>query len=495
MHKLLKKIRENFFATDISKIGKKIMISYFVVIFVTTVAFMLVSRVSFNNLLNDQAKLDLKNDANLISEQITMAIDYQLSNSMYENYPYESRIMVRQKIFNDHSLGISEIIVPKSRVFSNNRFVTTHIMVFDKERNLIYSSDSESDTVEYQNPDRSKFFVEERILSASDSSEPMGYLLMLAQKEDLGIIDELIGSAALLGIMVALLFSICLAFFFERNIVSPINTLRKNIADFSLDDENSQWQDIETKDELSDINEDFRKLINKLKLYDKKQKEFFQNTSHELKTPLMSIQGYAEAIKDGVLEEESINEGLDIIIDESKRLRDTLTSIVYLGKVSEEEKEDIRGINLWEFVEDLKYKLIGISHEKSVQIINLLEPDLDICMSEEKLDRIFSNILSNALRYAKTKISVESAQVDTGHVIITVDDDGKGFDDGEAEMVFDRFYKGKGGNTGLGLSIVKGIAESNGWAVRAMPSDQGGACIEIVIPPNTFRRIPEDEEE
>lgn len=492
MHKVIEKLRRNFLPTDISKIGKKIMVSYFVVIFVTTIAVMIVSRFSFNNLLNEQAKMDLKNDANMISEQITMAIDYQLSNSMYDNYPYESRITVHQKLFSDNSLGISGIIVPKSRVFSNNRFITTHIMVFDKEKKLIYSSDSESE-MEYPNPDRSKFFVEERILSASDSSEPMGYLLMLAQKEDLGIIDKLIGYAALLGIAAALVVSILLSFFFERNIVSPINTLRKNISDFSLDDENSQWQDIETRDELSDINEDFRKLINKLKQYDKKQKEFFQNTSHELKTPLMSIQGYAEAIKDGVLEEESINEGLDIIIDESKRLRDTLTSIVYLGKVNDEGKKDIRVINLWEFMEDLKYKLTGISHEKSVQIINLLEPDLDICMSEEKLDRIFSNILSNALRYAQKKVLVESAQVDTGHVILTIEDDGKGFDEGEEEVVFDRFYKGKSGNTGLGLSIVKGIAESNGWAVRAVAAELGGACIEIVIPPKTFVRKPENE--
>lgn len=487
MHKVVEKLQRNFFSTDISKIGKKIMVSYFVVIFVTTIAVMLVSRFSFNNLLNEQAKMDLKNDANMISEQITMAIDYQLSNSMYDHYPYESRITVHQKLFSDNSLGISGIIVPKSRVFSNNRFITTHIMVFDKEKKLIYSSDSESD-LEYPNPDRRKFFVEERILSASDSSEPMGYLLMLAKKEDLGIIDKLIGYAALLGVAAALVVSILLSFFFERNIVSPINTLRKNISDFSLDDENSQWQDIETGDELSDINEDFRKLINKLKKYDKKQKEFFQNTSHELKTPLMSIQGYAEAIKDGVLEEEFINEGLDIIIDESKRLRDTLTSIVYLGKVNDEEKNDVRVINLWEFVEDLKYKLTGISHEKSVQIINLLEPDLDLCMSEEKLDRIFSNILSNALRYAQKKVLVESVQVDTGHVILRIEDDGKGFDEGEEEVVFDRFYKGKSGNTGLGLSIVKGIAESNGWAVRAALAELGGACIELVIPPKTFER-------
>lgn len=476
----LKKI----FLTDISRIGKKIMLSYLVVILVTTVAFIVVSKISFNDLLGRQAQEDLKKDADMITEQIETAIDYQRNHSMEEHAAYENTIVVEMKDCpNSNSPGLVSIRIPKHQMPFHNRFSTTYTIVLDKQKSPIYVSRKEGSEIDLEHLDRSQYFVEERMLSLSSDLEPIGYVMMLSPKGDLDIIDGLINSSVLWGVLVSMIISLMLAFFLEQTIIRPITKLRINMSKFSLDEEYTQWEEIESRDEISDMSEDFLKLINKLRAYDKRQKEFFQNTSHELKTPLMSIQGYAEAIKDGVLEEEFIYEGLDIIIDESKRLRDTLNSMVYLGKVSAAEKNDIRDIQLWELIEELKYKLSGISHEKSVRIVNQIDMNWNIHTSDEKMDRIFSNIISNAIRYARSEVRIESGQMANGQRMISVEDDGRGFEKGEEELVFDRFYKGKGGNTGLGLAIVRSIVDSNGWTVRASKAKLGGARIEILFPP------------
>ena len=225
-------------------------------------------------------------------------------------------------------------------------------------------------------------------------------------------------------------------------------------------------------------------MVYKLNEYDKKQKEFFQNTSHELKTPLMSIQGYAEAIKDKVMDENMVDDGLDIIIDESKKLRDTVNSIVYLSKMEHlMSEEKFMRINLWEALEEIIARLTLLANDKNIEFKNDIANYIVVTTSEDRLDRVFSNILSNSLRYAKSEIHIQSYEMETGHIIIKIQDDGRGFENNEENHIFDRFYKGKGGNTGLGLSIVKSIADSNGWGIKAYNAGTLGAVIELVIPP------------
>lgn len=477
MSSSIKKTLRKVFLTDISKIGKKIIFSYFVVVIVSTLIFTLVSRSYFTSQITDRVLADLAKDADFIAEQISGIFQ----ECQGEDRP-EEIFDIKEQIFSRNVIGIGDLLAQGKLVFPSSRFSAMRVFVLDMGRNIAYDSLDQSIGKKYEAKSDRDYFVQERPLYGLNSEDPVGYVVLLAEKEDSRITSGWISSSVLLGIFSTLLISILLAFFFEQSIIGPINKLRANISSFSLEQENIEWETIETRDELSDINEDFLKLVNKLKVYDKKQKEFFQNTSHELKTPLMSIQGYAEAIKDGVLEEELIDEGLDIIIDESKRLRDTLNSIVYLGKVNTEEPKELTRICLWDFVDELASKLAGIPKERFIQVLNFLPRDLSIETNEDDLERIFSNIISNAMRYAQSKIQVSGRKRGEDRFVIVFEDDGRGFEEGEEELIFDRFYKGKGGNTGLGMSIVKSIAEANGWSIKAGKARIGGACIELILP-------------
>ncbi len=467
-----------------SKIGKKIMQSYIVIILATAFIFMVIAKMSFNDILNRQTRLDLKEDADAVAKQINMVIDQKIEMAVVEGSS-NTKIQISKNFFQEDVLNISEIILPQSMGYAPNRFATTHFIIMDADQNLIFQSyNTDQESIDPLAIDKTKYYVEQRPLTSSLSKETLGYLVMLAKKEDLSLINALIDRSVFLGFLIALFIAGIISLFFERGIISPINKVKKNIASFSFTDDEIIWEEIKTKDELSEINQDFLKMVYKLKEYDKSQKEFFQNTSHELKTPLMSIQGYAEAIKDGVMDESMVDEGLDIIIDESKKLRDTVNSIVYLSKMENSMAEErIVRINLWEAVEEITIKLMLLAKENNITFKNDIDHYIVVRTSEDMLDKVFSNIISNALRYAKSQISIDSFESETGHIIIKIQDDGRGFENNEEQHIFDRFYKGTGGNTGLGLSIAKSIAEINGWGIKAYNADEGGAVVEIVIPP------------
>ena len=360
------------------------------------------------------------------------------------------------------------------------RFASTNILVLDNNRKVIYQSwKKESDLQDFSvgNFDENQYFVHETKILDKDS-EVIGYLLALAKKEDTSLINALINKAAIVGFAMSLLISILIAFIFERNLINPVNRLKHNISKFRISGEN-KWEDINTKDEIADLNTEFKNMAQNLVKYDRQQKDFFQNSSHELKTPLMSIHGYAEAIKDGVVSPQDIVPSLDIIIEETNKLAEIVNNIMYLTRLDDntDAKDKINEINLKDFIEEILSRFEIILNERAIIIRNNVGSDIKIDMEEEHLFRIFSNLISNSIRYAKSEIIIES-ETDNG-IIIRLCDDGTGFEEKELPHVFERFFKGDRGKTGLGLSIVKSTVENYNGTVYAYNRNDTGACVEI----------------
>jgi signal transduction histidine kinase len=172
-------------------------------------------------------------------------------------------------------------------------------------------------------------------------------------------------------------------------------------------------------------------MVQKLKGYDVQQRRFLQNTSHELKTPLMSIQGYAEAIKDGIVEGNEMEKSLDVIIDESKRLKKIIDEMIYLTKLDNvEETFHFETTNIQEIIDQ------GVKSVKALvdaEGINLkVEGDCSCkgYFDKEKLTRAVINILSNGIRYAEKEITINWKAHDN-HIEIIIMDDGRGFQNGE----------------------------------------------------------------
>lgn len=288
--------------------------------------------------------------------------------------------------------------------------------------------------------------------------------------------------ATMAVLIVALLFSgmvaVVFGVFIARSIAKPIIRLKGKAERLSKRDFSGDVE-VNTADELEELAHSVNKMARELKEYDIAQKKFLQNASHELKTPLMSIQGYAEGIKDGVFEDEA--RALDIIVEESKRLKKLVDQVIYLSKLETmEEYYSFSRHSLNTLIEEVIEKMKSLSLMKGIQIRTDPGPDRLLNMDRDKLLQALINILGNCLRYARSEILV-TTDINSHEAIITIRDDGKGFDEGEPEQLFGPFYKGKKGGSGLGLPITQVIVEKHGGTITASNSPTGGAVFTIRI--------------
>ena len=228
-------------------------------------------------------------------------------------------------------------------------------------------------------------------------------------------------------------------------------------------------------------------MSNMLATYESNQKQFFQNASHELRTPLMSIQCYSEGILDEVFEP---NEAAAIIKNEIEKMTELVSSILYLSRIDHHETQ-AKPV----FVNDLLTNCcnqIKILADNNHQII-CFEPskmNVQILIDYSLFERAVLNILTNALRYAKKEIKISLSErldrdiftnIKRNMLVIQIENDGKKIAEKDLPHLFERFYKGSGGNTGLGLAITKEIINHLDGNISAKNLDNG-VCFIIEVP-------------
>ncbi|GKU25946.1 HAMP domain-containing sensor histidine kinase [Clostridium folliculivorans] len=251
----------------------------------------------------------------------------------------------------------------------------------------------------------------------------------------------------------------------------------KNIAerDYTVKEFNFEHE------ELTDLSRTMSFMATKLSSYDNTMKTFMQNASHELRTPLMSIQGYAEGIRLNVVEDK--NKAIEIIIEESKRLSTLVEDLLYLSKIDAMQDDfNLEKVDMKELISSSIDRIKGITIKNEREILfTHCDEELFLYCDEEKLMRAIINILANCIRYSNKIIDISLEKKDEA-IVIDINDDGSGFDKEDKEHIFDRFFKGKGGNYGLGLAITKTIIQKHSGIITADNNIRGGANFNIILP-------------
>lgn len=210
-----------------------------------------------------------------------------------------------------------------------------------------------------------------------------------------------------------------------------------------------------------------------------RQQTFFQNASHELKTPLMAIQGYAEGIQAGVMDTASAAE---VILEESDRMTELVDELLDISKIDMGRQQlalsetDIR---------ELLYDSIRAVEPAAAASGITIAPDFPeepvmVKCDDTQIRRAVTNILTNGLRYARSELCL-TCRPDKRNVIIRIQDDGDGIAEGDLPHIFERFYMGKSGKSGIGLALTKEIIHLHKGTIRAYNGDTG-AVFEISIP-------------
>ena len=340
----------------------------------------------------------------------------------------------------------------------------TRISLIDKAGNVLYDSNRDIDFENHLLRSEVQEALAGKIGEDIRTSETLGTkmyyyaemvdnnILRIAKKFDamwitaLRILPVILAAACIMFILAYILAKILV-----NKIIVPVNQI--NLSN-PLERKNY--------DEIMPLLVSIEKQNMEKEKIDTIRKEFSANVSHELKTPLTSISGYAELIKDGIVQKKDIENFAGRIYHEAQRLIVLIDKIMLLSKLDEDKlalhKEDVE---LYPLLLEICNRLNPFALEKNVHI-ELTGENIQISGFRYILDEMLYNICENAIKYNKENgtVKIWMGKVLTTSKII-IEDTGIGIDKRYQERIFERFYRvdkshnSKIGGTGLGLSIVK----------------------------------------
>lgn len=208
--------------------------------------------------------------------------------------------------------------------------------------------------------------------------------------------------------------------------------------------------------------------ITENKMNEKIKKEFFQNASHELKTPLTTIIGYEGIITNHLIPENEISEANQAILKEANRMKNIIDDMLTLANLENfEETNDFTSIQVKNVIDDILDEIQCLINQKNIQV-TVDADDTTILASIDDVERLIKNLLTNAVKYNKEEGEIHITLKDN---TLTIQDTGIGIDKQHISRIFERFYrvdKGRSraqGGTGLGLAIVKHICMKYGYSL------------------------------
>ncbi len=287
-------------------------------------------------------------------------------------------------------------------------------------------------------------------------------------------------------LVIVLVIALCILFvcmgishYLTKKLVEPIEKLATNIM---LVDENNVYEEI--RPFVNTIKEQHVNIINNAQL----RQEFTANVSHELKTPLTAISGYAELIGNGMTGKEDTIRFSNEIHSNANRLLSLINDIIKLSELDEADHQmEMERIDLYKLAENC-VQMMQVTAEKQGIRLTLQGESTMIMANKGLMDEVFYNLCSNAIRYNKPGGSVTvTVGTKDERPFLSVADTGIGIPKECQERVFERFYRvdksrsKSTGGTGLGLAIVKHIVAQHNAAL-CLDSELGkGTTIEIVF--------------
>lgn len=294
-------------------------------------------------------------------------------------------------------------------------------------------------------------------------------------------------NSIIIAIVMSLTIGIIIALVLSTNITNPI----KQISDATLKIKDGDY-DINLKEskiiELENLQNNIRYLSRNLKNQKYVRKQYAQDISHELRTPITNLQLYIEAIKDGVIDVDE--QTLSSLLEETHRLEGL---VVNLNKSFNDNSEYLK-INKKEFDLSQHIKLIldTIKPRLTKLDISLIEEIKDgvmIYSDKDKISQIIQNLISNAIKAIKEDGLIRvSLYQDKNNIYIDIKDNGVGISDEKKEVIFERFYRiddarnTKTNGHGLGLSITKNFVESLGGKIKLKSKLGKGTTFSVIFP-------------
>ena len=307
------------------------------------------------------------------------------------------------------------------------------------------------------------------------------YIQTKAQQIEGGL-KEILLKLVLLAVGIILLSGVAV-FLFIRIAMKPVRNLTAAAGAIAGGDFSTRLAEDRGDRDMREVSRTFNHMTKTLADVEENRREFVANVSHELRSPITSIRGFAEGMADGVIPAEEQPKYLRLVADESKRLSSLVDDLLALSRL---EREDAKpDWSVFDINEMLRRAIIRRMDDLDKKHIEAeCDPAVDPCpvrADSDRIEQVIINLLDNALKFTGDggKIRLSTA-VNGDTVEVTVWDNGPGVPPEDRDRVFDRFFTGdrahtSGKGTGLGLSICQRIMEMHGQTIRLLDTAEGAA--------------------
>jgi signal transduction histidine kinase len=327
------------------------------------------------------------------------------------------------------------------------------------------------------------------IMPVSNEMQISGYLsihipisVLISERESLLRIVLLI-----LGIIVALFLVVLI--FISVSFQRPLTKIVAGAKEFAGGNLNHKI-DIRSNDELGELASTLNFMASELAKTGESQRNFISNVSHDFRSPLTSIKGYAEAILDGTIPHEMQNHYLEIVVNETKRLEKLTSGILTLNDINAKKTSlDLTEFDINKMIKGTAELFEGICTKRRISIdLILAGSELFVSADYGKIQQVLYNLLDNAIKFSRDSSSIEiETSIRHEKAYVSVTDHGIGIPSGKLNKIWDRFYKvdasrGKDTKgTGLGLAIVRDIIDAHGQTINVVSTEGAGSTFEFTV--------------
>ena len=459
---------------EVNKKGKKIFSIIFwpivQILVVFAVATFLINYFSIDRFVKDNAKEKLEE---AYSDVVAQLDNFATSGeSVFELKPSEhlvnqsnnTQVYVFDKDFNDIS------------IFDNNIYIDRELLGFLSS--LLSDYELEEGTLTNITFNNKKYIANTYVTSNSLNINEKYFVVIQELTDRSNLLRQSSRQMFLIQILILVLI-IWTVYVVARDLSKPITKLSEESEAYVIGKGVTIGEEKFSTVELETLRESLINMQMKIDEESNKKNTIYENVAHDLRTPLVSILGYADGLKSGIIKDK--NKACDVILRTGNQLKEMIENILVLSRFDNETyKGNNEEINLVDLINEQVETVKVIDDQIKIIFENNLGDDFIINTDRKLLVRIIQNLLSNAIKYAKTKVVIK-AEYKNDKFDISVVDDGLGIDENNLKNIFTRYYKGSDGHFGIGLAVVKSSVDYLGGDVNVFSDGKNGTTFNVIL--------------
>lgn len=362
------------------------------------------------------------------------------------------------------------------------------LSIYDKDGNLIAGSVPKNFKVnefslstisEYKDTDSNKYLYYD--LESSSNKLGNGKYVRGVVKVSNNITGWILPLIILLGSPIVIAIIMYGGYLIIKNSLKPVRTMTETAATIATSNDLSKRINIDKgSDEIHKLGSVFNEMLDSLEKSSKRERQFSSDVSHELRTPISVIMAESEFGMKHIDSIEEARESFEVIERQSKRMTVMINQILELARLDSKLELSKREIKLSNILRKMLEDYTILFNNKNIKLFVNIEDNIQLIANETLIMRMIDNLLSNALKYAKTEVRI--TLVKRKSIILEVVDDGIGISDEEKNNIWNRFYKVDKSRTtiedsssGLGLAITKKIVELHDGKIAILDKKPNGA--------------------